>query len=231
MTLLKCNYLILTNLFFCYFYSYCYNFKISGKKLHLFTLFSITSHCFSLFLVDSKSMLALLPFKATTITPRHSNDKCFHMAGGDLICQSCVHASHFQKLVRNKKSSAWQYVPPDRWFEECDGVSECQSLHDSDTVKTSKLKNVRSKLNLCLLRRHLYTIQCHVTKLWYRSWLFGTFNWPCLPSWIGIFHSEMAVTARAGLACTQFKTKHQSKRQRVLPAYMALHKIAGCKRF
>ena len=37
MTLLKCNYLIFTNLFFCYFYSYCYNFKISGKKLHLFT--------------------------------------------------------------------------------------------------------------------------------------------------------------------------------------------------
>ena len=47
-----------------------------------------------------------------------------------------------------------------------------------------------------------------------------------------IFHSEMAVTARAGGACTQFKTKHQSKRQRVYEtAYMALHKIAGYKRF
>ena len=56
--------------------------KISGKKLHLFTLFSITSHCFSLFLVGSKSMVALVPFKAT-ITPRHWNDKCFHRAGGD----------------------------------------------------------------------------------------------------------------------------------------------------
>ena len=55
------------------------------KKLHLFTLFSITRHCFSLFLVGSKSMLALLPFKVT-ITPRHWNDKCFHRAGGDLIC-------------------------------------------------------------------------------------------------------------------------------------------------
>ena len=74
------------------------------------------------------------------------------------------------------------------WFEECDHwVSECQSLHDSDTVKTSKLKNVRWKLNLCLLRRHLYTIQCRVTTLWYRSWLFGSFNWPWLPSWIGFF--------------------------------------------
>ena len=74
--------------------------------------------------------------------------------------------------MRNKKSCAWQYVPPG-WFEECDhGVSECQSLYDSDTVKSSKLKNVRRKLNILLLRRHLYTIQCHMTTLWYRSWIF-----------------------------------------------------------
>ena len=46
-----------------------------------------------------------------------------------------------------------------------------------------------------------------------------------------IFHSKMAVTARAGGACTQFKTKHQSKNQRVLSANMALHKIAGYKLF
>ena len=72
--------------------------KYLEKKLHLFTLFSITSHCFSLFLVGSKSMLALLPFKAT-ITPRHWNDKCFHRVGGDLICQFCIRASHFQCIV------------------------------------------------------------------------------------------------------------------------------------
>ena len=38
-----------------------------------------------------------------------------------------------------------------------------------------------------------------------------------------IFHSrlKMAVTARAGGACTQFKTKHQRQHQRVLPANMA----------
>ena len=72
--------------------------KISGKKLHLFTLFSITSHCFRLFLVVFKSLLALLSFKAT-ITPRHWNDKCFHRAGGDLICQFCIRASHFQCIV------------------------------------------------------------------------------------------------------------------------------------
>ena len=29
--------------------------------------------------------------------------------------------------------------------------------------------------------------QCHMTTLWYRSWLFGSFNWPRLPSWIGFF--------------------------------------------
>ena len=73
----------------CYFHSFCYNFKISGKK---FTLLSITRHCFSLFLVGSKSMLALLLFKAT-ITPRHWNDKCFHRAGGDLICRFGICAS------------------------------------------------------------------------------------------------------------------------------------------
>ena len=45
--------------------------------MHLFTHFSITRHCFNLFLVGSKSMPAFLPFKPT-ITPRHWNDKCFH---------------------------------------------------------------------------------------------------------------------------------------------------------
>ena len=55
-------------------------------------------------------------------------------------------------------------------------------------MKSSKLKHVRRKLNILLLRRHLYTIQCHMTTLWYRSWLFfGSFNWPRLPSWIGFF--------------------------------------------
>ena len=134
------------------------------------------------------------------ITPRHSNDKCFHRAGGDSICQFAHHISN---------------------------VSECQSLHDSDTVKSSKLKNVRWKLNICLLRRHLYTIQWHMTTLWYRSWLFGSFAMTPIAVMNRIFHSEMAVTARACGTCTQFKTKHQSKHQRVLPAYMALHKIVG----
>ena len=72
--------------------------NIWEKKLHLFTLFPITRHCFSLFLVGSKSMLALLPFKVT-MTPRHWNDKCFHRAGGDLICRFCICASHFQCIV------------------------------------------------------------------------------------------------------------------------------------
>ena len=63
---------------------------ISGKNCtysHFFFLFT------RLFLVDSKRTLAILPFKARTITPRNSNDKCFHMAGGDLICQFCIRAS------------------------------------------------------------------------------------------------------------------------------------------
>ena len=69
--------------------------------MHLFTLFSITSHHFSLsvyFWLALKSMLALLPFKAT-ISARHSNDKCFHRAVGDLICQFCIHPTYFQCIV------------------------------------------------------------------------------------------------------------------------------------
>ena len=97
MTLLECNYLVFTNLSVCYFHSFCYNFKTSEKKLHLFTLFSITRHCFSLFLVGSKSMLAILPFKST-ITPRHLNDKCFHRADGDLICRFCIFAHHISNV-------------------------------------------------------------------------------------------------------------------------------------
>ena len=125
--------------------------KYLGKNCTYSHFFSRTSHCFSLFLVDSKSMLALLPSKATTITPRHSNDKCFHMAGGDLICQLRI-SFPIVGAQQQIQCLTVAYVPPG-WFEECDhGVSECQSLHDSDSVKTSKLKNVRWKLNLCLLR-------------------------------------------------------------------------------
>ena len=102
---------------------------------------------------------------------------CTHLSDPEISIKAWrrSHRDHRWWLVRNKKSCAWQYVPPG-WFEECDhGVSECQSLYDSDTVKSSKLKNVRRKLNILLLRRHLYTIQCHMTTLWYRSWLLWQF--------------------------------------------------------
>ena len=39
MTLLKCNYLIFTNLSVCYFHSFCYNFKTSEKKIALIHTF------------------------------------------------------------------------------------------------------------------------------------------------------------------------------------------------
>ena len=58
-----------------------------------------------------------------------------------------------------------------------------------------------------------------MTTLWYCSWLFWQFWLTALVVMNRIFHSKMAVTARAGGACTQFKTKHQSKHQPVLPAY------------
>ena len=168
----------------CYFHSFCYSFKISGKKI---TLLSITRHCLSLFLVGSKSMLALLLFKAT-ITPRHWNDKCFHRAGGDLICRFGICASHFQCIVGAQQEILCLTVRTTSWFDECDhGVSECQSLHDSDTVKSSKWKKVRWKLNIWLLRRHLYTISVTWPHCGTVHDFFGSFNWPRLPSWIGFF--------------------------------------------
>ena len=156
----------------CYFHSFCYNFKISGKK---FTLLSITRHCLSLFLVGSKSMLALLLFKAT-ITPRHWNDKCFHRAGGDLICRFGICASHFQCIVGAQQEILCLTVRTTSWFDECDhGVSECQSLHDSDTVKSSKWKKSAMKTQHLVASTPFVHNQCHMTTLWYRSWLFWQF--------------------------------------------------------
>ena len=93
MTLLRCNYLIFTNLLSCYFHSYCYNCNTSYS--HFFQS-PVTDSDY--FLVRSKSMLALLPFKAT-LSRRHSDDKGFHRAGGNLACQFCICASHFQCIV------------------------------------------------------------------------------------------------------------------------------------
>ena len=45
------------------------------KKLHLFTLFSTTRHCFSLFLVGSKSMLALLNGKSASMLLEPTKNK------------------------------------------------------------------------------------------------------------------------------------------------------------
>ena len=83
--------------------------KYLEKTLHLFTVFAITSHWFSLFLVSSKSMLTLLPFKAT-ITRRLSDDKGFHRAGGALIYQFCIRASHFQCIVHAQPAIRWLTV-------------------------------------------------------------------------------------------------------------------------
>ena len=227
-------YLIFTNLFFCYFYSYCYNFKISGKKLHLFTLFSITSHCFSLFLVDSKSMLTLLPFKATTITPRHSNDKCFHMAGGR------TRGTWFANLAfAHHISNSWcatRNPVPDSTYHLADLKSvTTESQNVSPCMTATPWRRVNWKMcdeNSTFAWLDAICTQFNVT--WphcgtVRDFLALLTDPVCRHE--SVFHSEMAVTARARGACTQFKTKHQSKRQRVLPAYMALHKIAGYKRF
>ena len=89
---------ICLSVIFIHFVIFSKYLPLSGKKIALIHTFSITRHCFNLFLVGSKSMLALLPSKAT-IVPRHWNDKCFHRAGGDLICRFYICASRFQCIV------------------------------------------------------------------------------------------------------------------------------------
>ena len=98
MTSLKCHYLIFTNFYVCYFHSFCYNFKASGKKLHLFTLFFNHQSLLQLIFGRLLKHASASPFKAT-LTRSHSSDKCFHRAGGDLICLFCIGATHFQCIV------------------------------------------------------------------------------------------------------------------------------------
>ena len=74
--------------------------KYLGKNALVHTFFKSPVTASAYFLVGSESMLALLPFKAT-IFPRHS--KCIHRAGGDLICQFCIRASHSQCIVGAQK--------------------------------------------------------------------------------------------------------------------------------
>ena len=98
MTLLRCNFLIFTNLLLCFFHSYCYNCNISGTKRTNSHFFQSPFTDSDYFLIRSKSMLAPLPFKAT-LTRRHSDDKGFHRACGDLACQFCICPSHFQCIA------------------------------------------------------------------------------------------------------------------------------------
>ena len=75
MTLLKCNYLIFTNLSVCYFHSFCYNFKISGKKMHLFTLSVLISSQTMYYVIVAASIFLFLLRKWCTLTLFEGNKK------------------------------------------------------------------------------------------------------------------------------------------------------------
>ena len=162
--------------------------NIWEKKLHLFTLYSITRHCFSLYLVGSKSMLALLPFKIT-ITPRHWNDKCFHRVGGDLICRFRICASHFPCIVGAQQEILcltvrttwliWRVWPRSLgmsvrvWqrHREVEWIEKCATKTQHFVASTPFVHNSVS---------HDHIVVPFMT-------FFGSFNWPRLPSWIGFF--------------------------------------------
>ena len=94
-----------------------------------------------------------------------------------------------------------------------------ESQNDSDTVKSSKLKKCAIKtqpLPASTPFVHNSVSHVHIVVPFMTFWQFQLTPIAVMNR---IFHSEMAVTVRAGGACTQFKTKHHSKHQRVLPVY------------
>ena len=132
-------------------------------------------------------MPALLPFKAT-ITPRHWNDKCFHRAGGDLICRFGICASHFQCIVGAQQEILcltvrtiwliWRVWPRSLGMS----VPAWQRHREVELIEKCAMKTQHLVASTPFVHN-----QCHMTTLWYRSWLFGSFNWPRLSSWIGFF--------------------------------------------
>ena len=227
MTLLKCNYLIFTNLFFCYCHSYCYNLKKSGKILHLFTFFSITSHCFSLFLVDSKSMLTLLPFKATTITPRHS--KCFHMASGAWFA-NLAFAHHINSWCATRNPV------PDSTYHLADLKSvTMESQNISPCMTATPWRRVNWKMcdeNLTFACFDAICTQFNAT--WphcgtVRDFLAVLTDPDCRHESDFLQRDDSDSTCGRRVHAVQNKSPEQTSA--CLPAYMALHKIAGYKRF
>ena len=187
MTLLKCNYLIFTNLSVIFIHFVIIS-KYLGKKMQLFTLFSITRHCFSLFLVGSKRMLALLPFKVT-ITPRHWNDKCFHRAAGGLYLPILYLRNTFPVYswcaTRNPvPDSTYHLVDLKSVTIESWNVSPCMTATPWSRVNW----------NMC---DENSTFGCFgaICTQFSVTWphcgtvhdFFGSFDWPRLPSWIGFF--------------------------------------------
>ena len=62
-----------------------------------------------------------------------------------------------------------------------------------------------------------------MTTFWYRSWLFGSFNWPWLPSWIGFF------TARWQWQHVRAARARSSKQNTRANSVFCLHKWSSIK--
>ena len=129
-------------------------------------------------------------------------------------------------LMRNQKHNAWQDLPIG-WFEDWPrslGLS-VPSLHDSDTVMSSKLQKCDE--NWTFTRFDAICTQFSVTpphSVTVHDFLTVLTDPACRHE--SDFSQQYGSGSTGGGTCTQFKAKHQSKHQRVLPAYMAFHTVA-----
>ena len=228
MTLLKCNYLIFTNLSVIFIHFVIIS-KYMGKKKQVFTLFSITR----------PSLLQLIfgrLKKHASALAIQSNDKSQTLEW-QVFSQGCwgldLPTLYLRITFPMYSWCATRNPVPDSTYHLVDLKSvTTESWNVSPCMTATPWSRVNWKMcdeNSTFGCFDAFCTQFSVT--WPHCGTVHDFFWQfwltALAVMNRIFHSKMAVTARAGGACTQFKTKHPSKLQRVLPAYMALHKIAG----
>ena len=184
MTLLKCNYLIFTNLFSVIFI----HIVVNCCKIALIHTFFNNQSLFSLFLVDSKSMLALLPFK-------DDNSKTFEWQvfshgwwGLDL---SILHSR-----ITSHISNSWcatRNPVPDSTYHLADLKSvTTESQNVGPCMTATPWRRVNWKMcdeNSTFACFDAICTQFNVT--WPHCGtvrdFFGSLNWTWLPSWIGFF--------------------------------------------
>ena len=180
MTLLKCNYLIFTNLFFCYFHSFCYDSKHLREKNCTYSHFfqsPVTASAYFGRLKKHASALAI-----------QSNDN-----SKTLEWQVFSQGWWGVDLPILYSWCATRNPVPDSTYHLVDLKSvTTESRNDSPCMTATPWSRVNWKLcdeNSTFCCFDAICTQFSVT--WPHCGtvhdFFGSFNWPRLPSWIGFF--------------------------------------------